>query len=55
VARARQRVDTSIHSLHEAIRIAYRSGESLRDIGRVAKLSRQRVHQIVHQDDGSES
>jgi hypothetical protein len=36
----------------DAIKAAVASGETYRDVGRMAGISHQRVHQIVHEENG---
>lgn len=47
VERAAMRLETARAERDAAIRAAYSSGETLRDIAAVAKIGHQRVYQIV--------
>lgn len=52
VAACKRQMDESRAALRAAIRDAVNSGETYRDVARMAGLSHQRVAQIVHEDDG---
>jgi Mor family transcriptional regulator len=49
VRRASSRVDEAREQLTAAILAAHASGETLRDIARAARLSHQRIHEIVRE------
>ena len=51
VRRAREKLEAAERELVLAIKAAHRSGESYRDIGKWAKLSHQRIAQIVTNHD----
>lgn len=52
VERAANRRDAAQAELYSAIRDAYGSGETLRDIAKAARMSHQGVHKIVTQRSG---
>lgn len=47
VGKARERHDNAERELHAAILAAADSGETYRDIGKYARLSHQRIYEIV--------
>jgi DNA-directed RNA polymerase sigma subunit (sigma70/sigma32) len=50
VAAARKLADQANERLRAAIVAAHESGETLRDIGRYANLSHQRIYQILQEE-----
>lgn len=47
VAKAQQQLEAARSELHAAIRAAVASGETYRDVARMAGLSHQRIYQIM--------
>jgi alkylated DNA nucleotide flippase Atl1 len=50
VARAKRQLEEARAELHAAIKAAVASGETYRDVARMAGLSHQRVSQIVKEE-----
>lgn len=48
ITRAVETLERDREKLRAAIVAAYESGESIRDIAKVAHMSHQRVHQLIH-------
>jgi catalase (peroxidase I) len=51
IAQCKRELETSRLAFLEAIKAAVASGETYRDVGRMAGLSHQRIHQIVTEED----
>jgi DNA-directed RNA polymerase specialized sigma24 family protein len=54
VSAARRQLRQTRDEFKAAIRAAVASGETYRDVARMAGISHQRVHQIVHEEDGDD-
>lgn len=54
VAQAKRDLERCRSDFIEAIKAAVASGETYRDVARMAGISHQRVHQVVHEDNGDD-